>query len=297
MNTNIPKVRRKAMPFLASALILTLLGVGVVSAAPCGGQNAAPILINTTIGSGNLTYTVVVTTPFSEQPVDLFVSQQIGSNATTNATAYSSYNRYDNTSGYYSLFYLTGVRAANRNTVVSDTIPASPLCGSPSVTIADAVLKDPVPMSAIVNSTNITLGQSITGEPLAQIPKQYQTINYTSGSTFIQSTYCRNLIVENGTTTPVEQTNLTLVHGNYSALIDYVPTSVGKYAVGIQCIYQNDTYVDGSWQGWTNALQVVNESAAINVAYPQSTAPPPPPASSTWNVLLADFLKALEMLF
>lgn len=281
---------------MASAVILTLIGVGVASAAPCGGQNAAPVVINTTTGNGALSYTVMVTTPYSQPPVLLYISQQVGVNSTTNTTTYSSYNRYENKSGYYSLFYLTGSRENNHNTVLSDTIPATPLCGSPTVTIPDATLTDPSPSSAIVNSTNITIGQSISGEPLVNIPFEYRTINYTAGSDFIQSTYCRYLIVDNASSVPVAQSNLTLTYGNYSTVINYKPATTGKYAIGIQCIYQNDTYSQGAWQGWTNAKQIVNETATVTVSYQSSTMPPPPPPESTWSVLIDDFLKFLELL-
>lgn len=132
---------------------------------------------------------------------------------------------------------------------------------------------------------NNTVGNTISVNLQVPIPTQYETINFTANTPFVQQVYCGWYLIN--------QPNLSATMGNsviatggpalvygtlYNETFNYTFPAPGIYEFGASCKYSNDTYDYGtsSWSGWSNATTVSSTTQdAWHVTYGPIMAPPP----------------------
>lgn len=274
------------MLLIASAMLLSLLGVGVVSASPSGDiSSPMPTVISNTSVGNTLSYTISVTmASLPDHAILLYLSNN---NITT------TYYGYTNNNGT-AVFYLTGIKGTQATTA-SDFFPATPYSKSADISFANAILTDPPALSGIITNTNLYLGNNINGSIYLNIPTVDMTVPYINGSNFVQDTYCGYFIGVKNSTTPLYESNVILTTGNnYSTTFNYPSANVGNYIVGGVCETTNATYTNGKWAAWSTPITSSNSSANITVVYQPSTSPPPPPLISSINSFFSTITKWIE---
>lgn len=139
-------------------------------------------------------------------------------------------------------------------------------------------------------SNSIYLGSNITGANfpnptiVLNIPSQYNTVafNATTSPYFVSDVYCDDFIANSTglvyNDTPQLSSTLFITMN-----LNYHPKVAGRYIVGAICQYTSDSFVNGTWQGWTQPIEVANITTSVNVYTPPATPPPPPSISSITN--------------